>query len=156
MITYKQKVDDFLAQKVISVAGVSRKPEMEVGNAIYKKFREAGYTVFPINPFAETIEGDKCYPDLASTPQKADACFITTNPNAAMNVVKQCIDADITKVWFHHGMGKGSYNKDAAEFGEANGLTVIHDGCPMMFIKNADGGHKFMGKVLRFFGRLRK
>lgn len=156
MTTYKEKVSAFLSQKNIAIAGVSRKPETEVGNAIYKKFRDEGYTVYPINPYAEIIEGDKCYPNLSSIPQKADACFITTNPKSSLDVVKQCVETGIKYIWFHHGMGRGSYNKEAAEFGEANGLTVIHDGCPMMFIKNADGGHKFMANVFRFFGRLKK
>ncbi|MFA5804828.1 MAG: hypothetical protein WC879_09285 [Melioribacteraceae bacterium] len=36
MCIYNQKVADFLSQKVIAVAGVSRNPKGEVGNLIYK------------------------------------------------------------------------------------------------------------------------
>ena len=62
----------------------------------------------------------------------------------------------VKRIWFHNGMGKGSYNKEAAELGESNGLVVIHNGCPMMFLKDTDGFHKFMAKVFKFFGKLKK
>ncbi len=153
---YKEKVEDFLSQKKIAFAGVSRTPKAKVGNAIYLKFKEAGYTVYPINPNAEMIEGDKCYKDLSSTPEKADAVLITTNPTAAYEVVKQCVANGVKRVWFHHGMGNGSYNKEAAQFGEENGLTVIHNGCPMMFIKDADPFHRFMAFLKKIFGKLDK
>ena len=89
-------------------------------------------------------------------PEQPDAVFINTNPKAAMNIVGQCIDNEIKRIWFHQGMGGGSYNKEAAELAEANGITVIHSGCPMMFIKDTDGFHKFMGKLFGFIGKLKK
>ncbi len=45
MCIYNQTVADFLSQKVIAIAGISRNPKMEVGNSIYKKFKSAGYRV---------------------------------------------------------------------------------------------------------------
>ncbi len=153
-MTYKEKVEDFLAQKNIAIAGVSRNPKTEVGNAIYKKFKEAGYNVYPINPNAETIEGDKCYPNLNATPKKADAVFISTNPKASMDVVKQAVEFGVKRIWFHHSFGAGSYSKEAAEYGESKGLLVIHNGCPMMFIKNADGAHRLMAFFFKLFGKL--
>jgi len=36
-----RKVEEFLAQKHIAVAGVSRKPEGKAANAIYKKLKNA-------------------------------------------------------------------------------------------------------------------
>lgn len=155
-MTYKEKVDDFLSQKVIAVAGVSRNPQTETGNGIYKKFREAGYKTIPINPFAEIIEGDKCFPNLSSVPEKVGAVIICTNPKDSLDVINQCVENGIKRVWFHKGMGGSSYNNEAAEFGEAKGLTVIHNGCPLMFVKEADGFHKFMAKILKFFGKLKK
>jgi predicted CoA-binding protein len=154
-MNYEEKVRDFLGQKVIAIAGVSRNPQTEVGNAIYKKFKEAGYTVYPINPFAEFIEGDKCYPTLNSTPKKADAVFITTNPSASVEVVKQCVENGIQRIWFHRSFGPGSFSEAAAKLGEEKGLSVIRAGCPMMFIKNADFGHRMMAFFMKLFGKLK-
>ena len=153
-MNYKEKVNDFLSQKVIAVAGVSRNPKTEVGNAIYKKFRIAGYTVYPINPFADFIEGDKCYPSLSNTPKTAEAVFIATNPEISIDIVKQCIENRIGRVWFHRSFGNGSFSENAAKLGEENGLSVIRVGCPMMFIKDADFFHKLIGFFMKVFGKL--
>lgn len=153
-MTYNQKVADFLSQKVIAIAGVSRNPKMEVGNPIYKKFKIAGYTVYPINPFADQIEGDKCYHSLSATPKKPDAVFIATNPAASVDVVKQCIENGISRIWFHRSFGNGSFSEEAAKLGEENGLSVIRSGCPMMFIKDADFFHRMTAFFMRIFGKL--
>ena len=152
--TYEQKVKNFLDQKTIAIAGVSRNPKMEVGNVIYKKFRSAGYTVFPINPSAELIEGDKCYPNLKSVPGKIDAVFIATNPNASVKVVKQCVELGIKKIWFHRSFGNGSFSEEAAKLGEDNGLSVIKSGCPMMYIKKIDFFHRITKFFMRLTGKL--
>lgn len=154
-MNYEQRVKDFLDQKIIAIAGVSRKPQGEVGNSIYKKFKTAGYTVYPINPFADLIEGDKCYPTLSATPKKADAVFIATNPSASLEVVKQCVENEISRIWFHRSFGNGSFSEDAAKLGEDKGLSVIRAGCPMMFIKDADGFHKIVAFFMRVFGKLK-
>ncbi len=64
MIT-KASVENFLSQKNIAVVGVSRNTK-NFGNTIYRSLKKKGYNVYPINPNAEKIEGDKCYPDLHS------------------------------------------------------------------------------------------
>lgn len=64
MLTLKEAAQEFLAQKRIAVAGVSRQGDT-AANAIYKKLRDSGYEVFPVNPNAAEVEGDRCYATLA-------------------------------------------------------------------------------------------
>ena len=80
MTTLKEKVDDFLAQKCIAVAGVSRQEKGSAANAIYQKLKSAGYEVFAMNPKTETVEGDRCYPDLKSIPGGVNGVVIVTRP----------------------------------------------------------------------------
>jgi hypothetical protein len=61
-------VNDFLAQKRIAVAGVSRSPATHGANAVYRRLRERGYQVFAVNPNATQVEGDACYSDLRAIP----------------------------------------------------------------------------------------
>ena len=154
-MNYQEKVNSFLSRKIIAIAGVSRNPQTEVGNAIYKKFKSSGYTVYPINPSAEVVEGDKCYPNLKSTPQKAEAVLITTNPQNSLQVVRECSELGINLVWFHRTFGNGSYSKEAENFCSGNGITAITYGCPMMHIKEADFGHKMAKFFFKLFGRLK-
>src|SRR6266542_2619103 len=68
---------DFLAQKKIAVVGVSDKRDTGC-NMAYKKFKENGYQVYAVNPRISTYEGQTCYADLKSIPEKVDAVFILT------------------------------------------------------------------------------
>ena len=72
MLTMKQGASDFLANRRIAVTGVSRSPQDHGANVVYRRLRERGYEVFAINPHAEQVEGDRCYPDLASVPGGID------------------------------------------------------------------------------------
>ncbi|MCX6174924.1 MAG: CoA-binding protein [Ignavibacteriales bacterium] len=154
-MNYEQKVKDFLNQKSIAIAGVSRNPQGSVGNPIYKKFKENGYNIFPVNPNAEMIEGDKCYPNLKSIPEKVDAVFIATSPAISTEIVKQSIDAGVKTIWFHRSMGNGSFSEEAAKLGEGKGITVIRSGCPMMYISKVDPFHKMMRFFMKLFGKLK-
>jgi hypothetical protein len=154
-------VEDFLAQKKIAVVGVS--DQRETGcNLAYRKFKEAGYTVSGVNPRITTFEGDPCYPDLASIPDRPDAVFILTNPRITEEVVEQCVDLGIKHVWMHCLMGTKpglaanmtSVSPAAVEMCRANGITVIPGTCPNQFLK-PDVGHRLMRMVMRTLGFLR-
>ena len=63
--TLDTKVNDFLAQKRIEVAGVSRNNSHHpTGNLIYRRLKASGHDVFAVNPHMQTFEGDRCYPGL--------------------------------------------------------------------------------------------
>ena len=148
-------IQQFLAAKRIAVAGVARDGRA-VGNIVAKKLRGAGYQVFPVNPNATEIEGERCYPDLRSVPGGVDAVFIATTPAVADVVVRECADVGVRLVWMHRLMGAGSVSKSATEFGRQHGLTVIDGACPMMFVEPVDFGHRCFRWVLRWTGGLSK
>ena len=87
--TLKTKVDDFLAQKRIAVAGVSRdNSHHPVGNLIYHRLKNTGHEVFPVNPNMEMFEGARCYPDLRSIPGGVDGVVIITRPEVTKHIVE--------------------------------------------------------------------
>lgn len=153
-------VQDFLAQKRIAVVGVS--DQRETGcNLAYRKFKAAGYTVSAVNPRLSAFEGDPCYPDLKSIPEKPEAVFVLTNPKVAGQIIQQCVDLDIRRVWLHCmlgtkpglGAGQTSVEPEAVRLGRAHGLSVIPGSCPNQFLQ-PDFGHAMMRKLWRAFGFL--
>lgn len=151
-------VEDFLAQKKIAVVGVS--DQRETGcNLTYRNLKGAGYRVAAINPRLTEFEGDPCYPDLRSIPEKPEAVFILTNPQITEQIVEQCIDLGIKRVWMHCMMGtkpglvRGmtSVSQDAAQRCRDNGITVIPGSCPNQFL-NPDFGHSMMRVLWRALG----
>lgn len=139
-----QAARDFLGSKRIAVTGVSRSPQDHGSNVVYKRLRERGYEVFAINPNAETVEGDKSYPDLKSIPGGVEAVVIGTRPELADLTMRECVDLGIRHAWMHRSFGGGSVSASAAAYGREHGVTVIAGGCPLMFDPVGDGGHKAM------------
>lgn len=153
----KEAAADFLAQKRIAVAGVSRSSGGEHGgNVVYKRLRERGYEVFAVNPNADEVEGDPCYHDLSSIPDGVDAVVVATHPDEAMTVVEECAALGIRRVWMHRSFGTGSVNDAAAEAGRQQGLTVIAGGCPLMYSPASDFGHSTMRWMLNLTGKIPK
>ena len=114
-------------KNVIAVVGASRDPE-KYGHQVYRDLREAGYTVYPVNPNAAAILGDRCYPDLESLPVKPDVTNVVVPPEVTKEVVKSCKELGITNVW----MQPGSESEKAIEYCEANGIDVVYGVCIMV------------------------
>src|SRR5262249_30427992 len=154
MITVKDAASEFLANKRIAVTGVSRTPQGHGGNVVYQRLRARGYEVAAINPNAEQVEGDRCYPDLRSVPGGVEAVVIGTRPETAEATMRECADLGIKYVWMHRPFGAGGAPAAATESGRRHGITVIDGGCPLMFDPTADLGHKAMRFVFTRTGKV--
>lgn len=154
-------VQGFLAQKSIAVVGVSDRRDTGC-NLAWTRFKENGYRVFPVNPRVATFEGQACYPDLVSIPEKVGAVFILANPRVTEEIVKQCVSLGIGHVWMHcmmgtkPGLAKGttSVSERAVAMCRENGIAVIPGSCPNQFLK-PDFGHGMMRRIFRALGFLR-
>lgn len=155
MSTVDARIKEFLDQSRIAVAGVSR-TRQDAANLIYRRFKALGYQVFPVNPNAQTVEGDPCYPNLAAIPGGVEGVVIATRPQIADEIVRQCPAAGVRTVWMHQSMAHGgrSVSLEAVAFCEANGISVIAGGCPLMYGRTSDFGHRCMRWMMRFTGGL--
>lgn len=151
--TLEAAAHDFLAHRRIAVAGVSRTGTTEVANTVYRKLRDRGYGVVALNPSAEEVEGDPCYPDVASVDGRVDGVFIATAPEAAPEVVRSCMRAGVPRVWMHRSFGAGSVSEEAVALCREAGIAVIPGACPMMFLE-PDVGHRCMRWLLKWTGGL--
>jgi uncharacterized protein len=151
---FQTMAQEFLAQKRIAVVGASSS-KAATGNGVYKFLRDKGYTVIPVHPSAETIEGDKAYPSLQAIPDGVDGVFVATNPAAAEQIMRDAVEAGITRVWMHYnalfGQGNSSVSEAATAYGREHGVTVIDGGCPLMLLEPF---HKCMRWVLGVMGKL--
>lgn len=150
----KAAASEFLAHKRVAVTGVSRAPKNHGSNVVYQRLRDRGYNVVPVNPNAEEVEGDRCYPDLRSIPEGVEAVIIGTRPERAEATMHECAELGIRHVWMHRGPGGGSVSPAAADWGRAHGIAVIDGGCPCMFAPTADTGHKMMRPMLTLTGNV--
>lgn len=150
------KVKEFLAQKHIAVAGVSRNPRGSAANAIYNKLKNSDYKVYAVNPNAQKVAGEPCYPNLKAIPGPVDGVVIVTKPKHTETIVQECSELGIHHVWMHRSFGQGSVSDAAVKKCEENEINVILGGCPMMFCEPVDFGHKCIRWFLKFSGGLPK
>jgi len=152
--TLEAKIHDFLAQKRIAVAGVSRhNSHHPAGNLIYCRLKGTGHEVFPVNPHMQTFGSDRCYRDLQSIPGGVDGVVVVTRPEVTERIVYDCKDAGIRRVWMHQSMGRGSsVSPKAVDYCCQHGISVIAGGCPMMYGDNFK--HTCMRWILRLTGGL--
>lgn len=158
MVKLDPLVKNFLSQKRIAVVGVSDKRDTGC-NLAYRKFKATGYTVSAVNPRISSFEGDPCYPDLMSIPEKPQAVFILTNPGVTEQIVRQCIELGVKHVWMHCMMGTRpglaagmtSVSPQAVQLCRENGIAVIPGGCPNQHLQ-PDFGHAVMRGLFRTLG----
>ena len=148
--------NEFLAQHRIAVVGVSRRSESHGANAVYRRLRDRGYTVFAVNPHAATVEGDRAYADLRSIPGGVDAVVIGTAPKRADAIVRACAELGITRVWMHQGLQPGSVSQTATDYCRQHGISVIAGSCPLMYGPTSDFSHRCMRWYLEQTGAIPK
>src|SRR5690242_7737357 len=103
--TFETKVEEFLAQKRIAVAGVSRDHSHHpVAALIYRRLQKTGHEVFAVNPAMHSFDGAPCYPDVRSIPGGVDGVVIVTRPERTESIVRECSDAGVRRVWMHQSM----------------------------------------------------
>jgi len=146
-MTTQSTVRDFLAQPVLAVVGVSRNPQ-KFGNSIYRQLKARGHKVLAVNPHAETIDGDPCYPSLAALPETPGGIVVVVPPAETEKIVREASAAKITRVWLQ----RGAESPAAVAYCAANGMQVISGECILMFAEPA----AFYHKIHRFFrGKLK-
>ena len=148
-MTQKAAVDDFVSQKSLAVVGTSRNPK-KFGSTAYRNLKARGYRVFPVNPKAKTIDGDRCYPSLSTLPELVDGVLIVTPPHETEQVVQEAIRAGIRRVW----MQKGAESDRAIQLCQENGISEVHGECILMFAQNTALPHRMHHWVWGVLGKL--
>jgi predicted CoA-binding protein len=139
-------IDDFLAQRHLAFVGVSRDTK-QFANAIYRRLRADGRTLYPVNPAAggNPIEGDRSYAHLAEVPDPVDGVVVMVPAVAAATVVRHAVERGIPRVWLHRGVGRGSVSEEAVQVCRDNGIAVVDGACPLMFDEPVRGIHRIHG-----------
>jgi CoA binding domain len=84
-----ESVTAFLRGRRFAVAGVSRQPG-QTANAVFRRLRDAGYEVLPINPRASEVEGVTCYSSVGAVrPSRAPGPRQSPEPGALISPSKR-------------------------------------------------------------------
>jgi predicted CoA-binding protein len=150
-MTSKTLVDEFLSQKTLAVVGVSRNKN-KFGNSVFKELKQKGYEVYPVNPKAEQIDGERVYPSLKELPKEVGGVVVVVPPKVTEQIVRDAAEAGIKRVW----MQQGAESKEAIRYCEEQGIRTINRECILMFAEPAAFYHKLHRWFWGLFGKLPK
>lgn len=89
--------------RVIAVVGHSDKPH-RASYRIAQYLRQAGYTVYPVNPTVNEIDGQRSYASLDSIPEPIDIVNVFRRSEHLAEVVDDAIRVGAKVVWAQLGV----------------------------------------------------
>ena len=119
--------------RVIAVVGASREPSKPSHSVPLQMLRH-GWTIIPVNPYAEEIFGLKAYRTLADIDQPIDLVDIFRPASDALEIVRQAVAIKAPAVWLQSGIVSGEARRIATEAG----LDYVEDRC--LAVERAIGG----------------
>jgi len=101
-----EDIKGFLGVKRIAVVGVSRNPR-DFTRILFQEFRKRGYDAVPVNPNLKEVDGLPCYASVTSLPQPVEGVLLMTKPSVTGEVVHDCAQAGVRRVWMYRATGAG-------------------------------------------------
>ena len=84
--------------------------------------------VYAVNPNIDKVLGDRCYHSLSELPQKPDVVDTVVPPAVTEQIVEECKELGIARVW----MQPGSESEKAINLCVEKNIKVVHDVCVMV------------------------
>ena len=120
--------------QTIAVVGASPR-DNRPSHIVMQTLIEAGYEVFPVNPYATgLILGRKVYATLADVPKPADMVDVFRQSAALMGVAEEAIAIQAQVIWTQLAV----IDHAAAALAEAAGLRIVMNRCPRIELGRMD------------------
>ena len=131
-------IQAMLTARTFAVVGASRRPD-KYGYLVLRSLKTAGRTAYAVNPRAEEIDGDRCYPSLADLPVVPDVAVMVVPPPKTEAAVADCARLGIRNVW----MQAGAESDAAVAACKEAGIAVVWGGpCIMVALRTEKYAHE--------------
>ncbi|MFC0681025.1 CoA-binding protein [Lysobacter korlensis] len=137
----KERLAILRKAKSVAIVGASPNPARSsyfVGTYLQQS---SDYKLYFVNPNADTILGEKAYPDLQSLPEVPDIVDVFRKASDIPSVIDDVLAVGAKTVWVQLGI----WNEEAAYYGESKGLTVVMDRCIKVEHARFHGGLHLLG-----------
>ena len=108
----------------IAVVGLSRDPS-KAAHAIPARMQRAGFRVIPVNPFVDSVLGEKAYKSLAEVPEPVEVVLVFRPSAEAAGIAQQAVAIGAKALWLQQGI----FSDEARHTAEAAGLLYVEDRC---------------------------
>ena len=147
----KQTIQSFIDEPKIAIVGASKNKD-NFGKYLLEELTKQEYEVHPVNPKCEEINGISCVPTVKELPDDVEGAILAVPNTLTLDIVRECINSPIRRVWMVKGVGTGAYSEEAHNLCKESGIEVVYGFCPMMFF--GKGGHKFHLWIRKTFGKV--
>lgn len=120
---------EVLKKPVWAVVGASSNPQ-KYGHKVYKHLKQHGYTVYPVNPNASEIDGDRVYATLNELPEQPDVVNFVVPPAITNTLLETLAALDIRYAWCQ----PGASDSQTAAIAEQKGITLVKDSCVLVLV----------------------
>jgi len=149
----RERIDDFLSQKRLALVGVSANWK-DFSRVLFREFCQRGYDMVPVHPELFEVEGRACYARMQNVLPPVDGALLMTPPAVTEQVVRDCAEAGVGRVWMYRAAGQGAVSPRAIAFCEAQHISVVPGECPFMFFADAGFLHRAHGFIRQLTGTL--
>lgn len=104
----------------IAIIGASA-DRTKYGNIAVRAYLDLGWTVYPVNPKADEIEGRPAYASIRDVPTEVDRVAVYLPPAVLLGVLEEIAAAQPAEVWLNPGTESDEVLSKAADLG----LSVI-------------------------------
>jgi predicted CoA-binding protein len=143
----RDPIDAFFGSQAYAVIGVSANRK-KFGNVVYRTLKEKKFTVFPVHPTMEVVEGDACWNSVKDLPSEVASVVTVIPPAQTLNVVRECAEKGISSIW----MQPGSASDEAIREANERGVRVIHGHCILMFLEPVTSIHSIHRWINKLVG----
>jgi hypothetical protein len=119
----------------VAVIGASR-DRAKYGNKAVRAYRDAGWTVYPVNPREEEIEGIRAYRSVADVPGEIDRATLYLPPAVGVGVLEEIAAKGVGELWVNPGSGSA----ELIETARALGIVTV-EACSIVAIGKSPGAY---------------
>jgi predicted CoA-binding protein len=127
--------------KTVAIVGASPNPARSSFFVATYLSQSSDYELYFVNPNATEILGRPVYRSLADLPVVPDIVDVFRKGSDIPSVIDDVVAIGAKTVWVQLGI----WNQEAAEYGEAQGLTVVMDRCIKVEHARFHGGLHLLG-----------
>jgi predicted CoA-binding protein len=111
----------------IAVIGATDRPG-KYGGIIYRDLKRKGYLVRAVNPYRETVDGDRCWRSVKDLPEVPTIVDMVVPAPRGLLVVEECEEIGALNIWLQ----PGAESPELMERLDAGPFTWLAHACIMV------------------------
>ena len=110
--------------QTIAVVGASPDPS-RTSHRVMRYLQRVGYRCIPVNPNADDVLGERCYPSLADLPEPVDLVDVFRRAEYCADVAREAAAIGAPALWLQLGLRSA----EARDVAEEAGMEYVEDAC---------------------------